>query len=69
MSALRHPLLGDATYGFKTTRLPDVDVLRVMLHSTELRVAHPESGVEMRFEANLPDDFASLVERLRARAP
>jgi 23S rRNA pseudouridine1911/1915/1917 synthase len=69
MSALRHPLLGDATYGFKATRLPDVDVLRVMLHSTELRVAHPESGVEMRFEANLPDDFASLVERLRARAP
>lgn len=67
MSHLGHPLLGDTTYGFKASRLKDIEVPRVMLHSTELRLAHPESGAEMRFEASLPDDFLALAENLRSR--
>lgn len=65
MSSLGLPLLGDVAYGFKANRLSGVEVPRVMLHATELRVAHPESGAELRFEASLPDDFAALVESLR----
>lgn len=57
LSFLGHPLLGDTTYGFKANRLKGVEVPRLMLHSTELRVAHPASGLEMRFKAKLPDDF------------
>lgn len=67
MSHLRHPLLGDTTYGFKPNRLKGVTVPRVMLHSTELRVAHPESGSEMRFEAKIPDDFTRLIAILGNR--
>lgn len=69
MSDLGYPLLGDATYGFKANRLKCVEVPRVMLHSTELRVAHPESGDEMRFEAKLPDDMLKVVEALRRGMP
>ena len=67
LSQLGHPLLGDSTYGFKAGRLPGVNVPRVMLHATELHVAHPESGSALHFEARLPEDFTSLVECLRRR--
>lgn len=67
MSYLGHPLLGDTSYGFKANRLKSVAVPRVMLHASELRVAHPESGIEMCFEAKLPDDFTALIPILRAR--
>lgn len=65
LSSLGYPLLGDLIYGFKPGRLPRVDVPRVMLHSSELRVAHPVTGAEMRFAACLPDDFSALLEHLR----
>lgn len=65
MSDLGYPLLGDVTYGFKANRLKDIEVPRVMLHSTELRVAHPESGEEMSFEAELPEDIICLIGLMR----
>jgi len=40
-------------------------VPRVMLHSTELRVAHPDSGELCTFLADLPEDFRMLQEGLR----
>ncbi|WP_269525938.1 RluA family pseudouridine synthase [Coraliomargarita parva] len=65
LSHLKHPLLGDSTYGFKPTRLPGIDVPRVMLHSTELHIQHPERDELMRFIAPLPQDFADLIARLK----
>lgn len=64
MSELRFPLLGDTTYGFKPGRLKDIQVPRVMLHSTELRIQHPERDELMTFEAPLPQDFEELIEQL-----
>jgi len=61
LSHLGHPLLGDVTYGFKPARLPDVEVPRVMLHSTELRLAHPETGAPLAFQAEMPEDFHSVI--------
>ena len=65
LSHLGHPLLGDSTYGFKANRLKGIQVPRVMLHSTELRLAHPESGEEMSFQATPPDDFNSLIATMK----
>lgn len=65
MSHLKHPLLGDSTYGYKATRLKGIEVPRVMLHSTELRLAHPESGKEVCFNADLPDDFIALEKAIK----
>lgn len=61
LSYLGHPLLGDSTYGFKASRLKGIEVPRVMLHSTELWLAHPENAKEMRFETALPDDFEKII--------
>ncbi|MGJ8651899.1 MAG: RluA family pseudouridine synthase [Opitutaceae bacterium] len=66
MSSIKFPLLGDPTYGFKASRLKGITVPRVMLHSTELHIQHPERDELMRFEATLPNDFEQMVEQLKA---
>lgn len=64
LSSIKFPLLGDPTYGFKASRLKAVDVPRVMLHSTELHIQHPERDELMQFVAPLPDDFSEMIEKL-----
>lgn len=66
MSHCKHPLLGDTTYGFKTNRLSEITVPRVMLHAAELRLPHPETGEELSLQAPLPEDFKSMQGVLRA---
>ena len=50
MLALGHPILGDPLYAPDTAGEYD----RMMLHSEELRLKHPESGKAMKFRAK-PD--------------
>lgn len=50
MLALGHPILGDPLYAPETTD----DYPRLMLHSEELRINHPESGKGMSFRAKVP---------------
>lgn len=64
MSSMNHPLLGDTTYGYRPSRLKDIKVPRVMLHSTELHVDHPERDEAMEFVAPLPADFKAMIDRL-----
>ena len=52
LAALGHPVAGDAEYG---GREPGVE--RPMLHAWRLRLRHPRSGEEMKFEASPPPDF------------
>ncbi|MHA6262996.1 RluA family pseudouridine synthase [Arenibacterium sp. CAU 1754] len=47
MLALGHPILGDPLYATGAARDHD----RMMLHSEELRIKHPDSGVSMKFRA------------------
>lgn len=46
--ALGHPILGDPIYGEVSTHH------RMMLHSEELRVKHPENGFGSRFRSKAP---------------
>lgn len=48
--AIGHPILGDPLYAPDTVR----DVPRLLLHSEELRINHPESGQGLRFRAKCP---------------
>ncbi|WP_299600377.1 RluA family pseudouridine synthase [uncultured Tateyamaria sp.] len=50
MLALGHPILGDPFYAEGPAREFD----RLMLHSEELRIKHPDSGKMMRFRASAP---------------
>ncbi len=67
MSHLKHPLVGDTTYGFKPNRLKEIQIPRVMLHSTELHIQHPELNEWMPFKAPMPEDFVSLIKELKSR--
>lgn len=50
MLALGHPILGDPFYAEGEAR----DFERLMLHSEELRIKHPESGRMMKFRSPVP---------------
>ncbi|MEO1732128.1 MAG: RluA family pseudouridine synthase [Pseudomonadota bacterium] len=47
MQAIGHPILGDPFYSSGPAQAHD----RLMLHSEELRLKHPESGRSMKFRA------------------
>ena len=62
-----HPLVGDRDYGAPGNAIrPLRDFARPALHAFRLGFLHPESGEVVGFEAPLPEDFASLLEHLRA---
>ena len=68
MAATGHPLLGDPLYGGEGTRLGKVLTPLLhgqMLHAKELKLIHPRTGKEMRFECPLPAHFSAVLERLR----
>lgn len=50
MQALGHPILGDPFYAEGTAR----SFPRLMLHSEELRLRHPDGGAGLRFRARAP---------------
>ncbi|MEP2891622.1 pseudouridine synthase [Tateyamaria sp.] len=50
MLALGHPILGDPFYATGEAR----DHERLMLHSEELKIKHPDSGRMMKFRAPVP---------------
>lgn len=65
LSEMGHPVLGDRVYVRGYTG-PRVDAPRVMLHAHTLGFTHPQRPEEapLRFEAPLPEDFATLARRL-----
>jgi 23S rRNA pseudouridine1911/1915/1917 synthase len=56
------PILGDAVHGDAGPRAP-----RPMLHAHRLALPHPLTGEPLAIASPLPEDFASLLVRLRAR--
>ncbi len=64
MAHLGHAVLGDRAYG--TPRAAEA-APRQMLHAWTLRFPHPLTGAPIGVSAPLPDDFARMRERLRAR--
>jgi 23S rRNA pseudouridine1911/1915/1917 synthase len=61
LSALGHPIAGDALYARARTGDPD----RPMLHAWRLRFRHPRTGRTLQFEADPPADFSAFWDRLR----
>lgn len=64
LKSLGHPVMGDATYGWKQNPALPVPP-RVMLHAEHLVFTHPVSGKEMDLTAPLPKDFKQMVTALR----
>jgi 23S rRNA pseudouridine1911/1915/1917 synthase len=77
MAHLHHPLVGDALYGGRPKPPPRPTPAleaalrafrRQALHAVRLSLQHPASGEVLTWEAPLPEDFAALLEALRADA-
>ena len=63
-SALRHPLVGDLTYGADHTISERLEISRPWLHARELKFRHPASGQNMEFFAEYPADLTRSLEIL-----
>jgi len=69
LSAIGHPIVGDAVYGGLRRRVPgDLRPLlaldRPFLHAGRLVFHHPADGRKMEFEAPLPRDLQSVLDQI-----
>ena len=70
LSAIGHPIVGDALYGGVHRRVPgDVRAVthldRPFLHSARLAFTHPEDGRRMEFLSAMPADLQKILDQLR----
>ncbi|GAB3768396.1 23S rRNA pseudouridine1911/1915/1917 synthase [Nocardioides ginsengisegetis] len=65
MSALKHPCVGDITYGADPTLARRVGLERQWLHAVRLGFLHPDSGDYVEYESTYPDDLAHALEVVR----
>lgn len=64
LSSMNHPLAGDSTYGYKSSKNEGHHFSRVMLHARTLNFVHPQSGDELSFSAPIPKDFQTAISEL-----
>jgi 23S rRNA pseudouridine1911/1915/1917 synthase len=65
-SALRHPCVGDLTYGADPALARRLGLERQWLHAVRLGFEHPGSGEAVQFTSDYPRDLAQALERLGA---
>ncbi|MPQ99257.1 RluA family pseudouridine synthase [Modestobacter sp. I12A-02628] len=65
-SALKHPCVGDTTYGADPTLAARLGVSRQWLHARRLGFAHPGDGRWVEFTSEYPADLAGALAVLRA---
>ena len=68
MAAMRHPCVGDLTYGADPTLSARLGLSRQWLHAVRLAFDHPDTGERVEFTSSYPDDLADALERLRAES-
>ena len=64
-SAMRHPCVGDVTYGADPTLSARLKLGRQWLHARELGFIHPRTQDEVRFVSDYPDDLGYALDVLR----
>jgi 23S rRNA pseudouridine1911/1915/1917 synthase len=72
LSAIGHPVVGDATYGGQRSRVaadlrPVLGLTRPFLHAWRLAFTHPVDGRRLSFEAPLPADLQHILDALEER--
>ena len=67
MASIGHPLLGDGVYGGQGTKFEATSssiISGQCLHAKELELIHPRTRELMRFECELPANFAAVIDKL-----
>ena len=67
-SAMRHPCVGDLTYGADPTIAARLKLTRQWLHARGLSFVHPHTGETVSFTSEYPEDLAHALAVLRAAA-
>jgi 23S rRNA pseudouridine1911/1915/1917 synthase len=68
MSALRHPCVGDLTYGADPTLAKRLGLTRQWLHAVALGFEHPATGEWVEFTSEYPADLAHALEIISAES-
>ena len=66
LAAVRHPLVGDLTYGADPTLASRLGLTRQWLHARSLGFAHPDDGRWVQFASPYPADLAAALAVLQA---
>ncbi len=66
-AALRHPCVGDLTYGADPVLAERLGLRRQWLHAVRLAFEHPGTGQRVTFESPYPEDLARAWENLTAQ--
>ncbi|MCC2310215.1 RluA family pseudouridine synthase [Cellulomonas chengniuliangii] len=64
-SALRHPCVGDLTYGADPALAARVSLSRQWLHALRLGFTHPTSGDWLEVSSEYPEDLSAALATLR----
>ena len=65
MAAMRHPCIGDVTYGADPTVAKELGLTRQWLHARRLGFEHPHTGKNVSFESPYPIDLEQALARLQ----
>ncbi|WP_419994179.1 RluA family pseudouridine synthase [Streptomyces boninensis] len=66
MSTVKHPCVGDLTYGADPTLAKRLKLTRQWLHAVRLGFEHPEDGRWVEFESVYPDDLQFALDTVQA---
>ncbi|MFX4271307.1 RluA family pseudouridine synthase [Propionibacteriaceae bacterium Y1685] len=65
MAAIRHPCVGDPTYGGDPVMAKRLGLVRQWLHAVELGFIHPGSGDPVTYTSTYPEDLSHALDVLR----
>ena len=68
MAAVRHPCVGDLTYGADPVLARRLGLTRQWLHARELSFEHPGAGATVRYTSPFPGDLQHALDVLTAEA-
>jgi 23S rRNA pseudouridine1911/1915/1917 synthase len=66
LAALRHPCVGDLTYGADPTLAQRLGLTRQWLHAVRLGFEHPVSGQRVDITSDYPPDLAHALDLIRS---
>lgn len=61
LAAIDHPVIGDKTYGERTTK---ATAPRTFLHASHIEFTHPRTGEQMVVDSPLPPDLQEVLDGL-----
>lgn len=63
LASIKHPILGDALYGYRFKNDEKEQVSRVMLHAERISFEHPVTKKPILIVAPMPDDFKEYLNK------